>query len=219
MNVARSTEFRNEDGIRTDAREGVRDCLALFDQVCDPFPLGGESGTEVGLRKIDAVAETVLRVRGRRPPLPRDNVDFPNPVLSLHAAVLKDHTDPRVPPADRFADRPPVLAQFFGNLDHSDVAHDIKGARQRPAHRWRDFDDVFVTPDGHESFVKLCLFRGKTDLDAFSNRQEDCAVLMADPKVFQEQALRLEGSPNLLRAFPRNDNGPRPHGGCDERGC
>src|SRR5437879_6339545 len=76
-----------------------------------------------------------------------------------------------------------------------------------------------ATPDGHESFVKLCLFRGKTDLDAFSNRQEDCAVLMAYPKVFQEQALRLEGSPNLLRTSPRNDNGPRPHGGCDERGC
>src|SRR5256885_10113561 len=116
MNVARSTEFRNEDRIRTDAREGVRDCLALFDQVCDSFPLGSKSGTEVGLRKIDAVAETVLRVRRRRPPLPRDDVDFPNPVLSLHAAVLKDHTDPRDPPADRLAHRPLMVMQLGWDL-------------------------------------------------------------------------------------------------------
>src|SRR2546427_11738997 len=99
MNVARSTEFRNEDGIRTDARERVRDRLALFDQVRDPFPLGSKSGTEVGLRKIDAVAETVLRVRGRRPPLPRDNSDFRSPALGRQAPVLTSHTDPLAHPA------------------------------------------------------------------------------------------------------------------------
>src|SRR3989454_1611591 len=135
MNVARSTEFRNEDGIRTDARERVRDRLALSDQVRDSFPLGGKSGTEVGLRKIDAVAEAVLRVRGRRPPLPRDDVDLPNPVIPLHAAVLKDHADPRIPSADGFANRLSMISQFVWNLNHGDVAHDIKGTRQRRAHR------------------------------------------------------------------------------------
>src|SRR5437879_6339543 len=51
MNVARSTEFRNEDGIRTDARERVRDRLALFNQVRHPFPLGSNSGRPRILRQ------------------------------------------------------------------------------------------------------------------------------------------------------------------------
>src|SRR5207244_5364566 len=101
----------------------------------------------------------VCRVNGGALPLSRDDVDLPISVFPLHTAIFEDDTDLRIPPPDGVADGHPVLPQFLRNLDHGDVANDVKGARQQPAGRGRDLDDILVTPDGHESFLELSFLR------------------------------------------------------------
>src|SRR5207249_9012900 len=102
---------------------------------------------------------------------------------------------------------------------YRDVADDVKGARQQPAGRGRDLNDILVTPDGHESFLELSFLRGKAEVHAFSGREENRVVLVGDPNLFQEHAAFEEGPPNFLRAFARNDDRPSSHGSCDKRGC
>src|SRR6266480_4502851 len=81
VDLSRSASFRDEDRIRPDAREGVRDRFAGFDQIRDPLALRRESGTEVGSRQVYAIVQAVLRVNGGGPRLSGDDVDLPNPVL------------------------------------------------------------------------------------------------------------------------------------------
>src|SRR6266480_2278530 len=139
VDLSRSASFRDEDRVRPDAREGIRDRFAGFDQIRDPFSLRRESGTEIGARQVHAIVQAVLRVNGGGPRLSRDDVDLPDP----------------------------VLPQFLRNLDYRDVADDVKGARQQPAGRGRDLNDILVTPDGHESFLELSFLRGKTEVHVF----------------------------------------------------
>src|SRR3989440_7309134 len=219
VDLSRSASFRDEDRVRPDAREGVRDRFAGFDQIRDPLALRRESGTEVGSRQVHAIVQAVLRVNGRGPRLPRDDVDLPNPVLPLHAAILEDDTDLRIPPPDGVADGHPMLPQFLRNLDDGDVANDVKGARQQPTGRGWDLDDILVTPDGHESFLELSFFRGKAEVHSLSGREENRVVLVCDPNLFQQHAPFDEGPSNVLRAFARNDDRPGSHGSCDKRGC
>src|SRR5881394_1691939 len=110
-----------------------------------------------------ASIRSALRVNGGGPRLSRDDVDLPDPVLPLHTVILEDHTDFRIPPPDGVADGHPALPQFLRNLDYRDVADDVKGARQQPAGRGRDLNDILVTPDGHESFLELSFLRGKAE--------------------------------------------------------
>src|SRR5205823_2871510 len=161
VNLARSAPLRDEDRVRPDPREGVRDRFAGFDQIRDPFSLRRESRTEIGARQVHAIVQAVLRVNGGGPRLSRDDVDLPDPVLPLHTAILEDHTDFRIPPPDGVADGHPARPQFLRNLDYRDVADDVKGARQQPAGRGRDLNDILVTPDGHESFLESPSFVGK----------------------------------------------------------
>src|SRR5439155_558937 len=126
-------------------------------------------------------------------------------VLPLHTAILEDDTDLRIPPPDGVADGHPALPQFLRNLDYRDVADDVKGARQQPAGRGRDLNDILVTPDGHESFLELSFLRGKAEVHVFSGREENRVVLVGDPNLFQQHAAFEEGPPNFLRAFSRND--------------
>src|SRR5947208_3794656 len=219
VNLARSAPLRDEDRVRPDPREGVRDRFAGFDQIRDPFSLRRESRTEVGSRQVHAIVQAVLRVNGGGPRLSRDDVDLPDPVLPLHTAILEDDTDLRIPPPDGVADGHPELPQFLRNLDYRDVADDVKGARQQPAGRGRDLSDIVVTRDVHESFLELSFLPGKAEADAFSGREENRVVLVGDPNLFQQHAAFEEGPPNFLRAFARNDDRPSSHGSCDKRGC
>src|SRR5438132_254934 len=219
VDLCRSASFRDEDRVRPDAREGVRDRFAGFDQIRDPLALRRESGTEVGSRQVHTIVQAVLRVNGGGPRLSRDDVDLPNPVLPLHAAILEDDTDLRIPPPDGVADGHPMLPQFLRNLDDGDVANDVKGARQQPASRGRDFDDILVTPDGHESFLELSFLRRKAEVHSLSGREENRIVLVGDPNLFQQDAPFEEGPPNFFRAFARNDDRPSSHGSCVKRGC
>src|SRR5438105_15788249 len=97
VNLARSASFRDEDRVRPDAREGVRDRFAGFDQIRDPFSLRRESGTEIGARQVHTIVQAVLRVNGAGPRLSRADVDLPVLVLPLHSAILDDATDLRMP--------------------------------------------------------------------------------------------------------------------------
>src|SRR5437870_11988729 len=96
VNLARSASFRDEDRVRPDAREGVRDRFAGFDQIRDPFSLRRESGTEIGARQVHTIVQAVLRVNGGGPRLSRDDVDLPNPVLPLPAWLFEHDTDLRI---------------------------------------------------------------------------------------------------------------------------
>src|SRR5436853_2415093 len=216
VNLSRSASFRDEDRVRPDAREGVRDRFAGIDQIRDPFSLRREPGTEVGSRQVHAIVQAVLRVNGSSPRLSPDDVDLPDPVLPLHTAILEDDTDLRIPPPDGVADGHPVLPQFLWNLDHGDVANDVKGARQQPAGRGRDLDDILVTPDGHESFLELSFLRRKAEIHSLSGRDENRIALVCDPSLFQQHAPFEEGPSNVLRAFARHDDHPGPPGSCHE---
>src|SRR5437773_3927837 len=100
VNLARSAPLRDEDRVRPDPREGVRDRFAGFDQIRDPFSLRRELRTEIGAGRVHAIVQAVLRVNGGGPRLSRDDVDLPDPVLLLHSAILEDHTDFRIPLTD-----------------------------------------------------------------------------------------------------------------------
>jgi len=130
VDLSRSAPLRDEDRVRPDAREGVRDRFAGFDQIRDPFSLRRESRTEVGSRQVHVIVQAVLRVNGGGSRLSRDDVDLPDPVFPLHTAILEDDTDFRIPPPDGVADGHPMLPQFLRNLDDGNVANDVKGARQ-----------------------------------------------------------------------------------------
>src|SRR6266550_6834259 len=212
VDLSRSASFRDEDRVRPDPREGVRDRFAGFDQIRDPFSLRRESGTEVGSRQVHTIVQAVFRVNGGGPRLSRDDVDLPDPVLPLHTAIFEDDTDLRIPPPDGVADGHPVLPQFLWNLDHGDVANDVKGARQHPAGRGRDLDDILVTPDGLESFLELSFLRGKAEVHSLSGREENRVALVCDPSLFQQHAPFEEGPSNPEKGLSLSCGSHRRHG-------
>src|SRR5438552_1025677 len=103
--LPRPATFRDEDRVRADPREGVGDPLALAHQVRDSFPFRREARTEVGLREVDTVAESMFPVDRGRSPLSGDRVEFSDSVHAFDAPILEDHLEAGIPPEDCGPDR------------------------------------------------------------------------------------------------------------------
>src|SRR5207237_407276 len=88
--LPRPATFRDEDRVGADPREGVGDPLALAHQVRDSFPFRREARTEVGLREVDTVAESMFPVDRGRSPLSRYRVDVSDSVQSFGAPLRAD---------------------------------------------------------------------------------------------------------------------------------
>jgi len=164
VNELRPTSFRDEDGERAYAGERVGDDFALEDEIRNPFAFRGQPRAEIRLGQVDAIANAMLRVHGRCPPLARDDLDGSNSALALHPAILHRDPDVRIPPQDRESNLLAVRLQFFGHFHDGDVANDVERAWKGSAQRFRHIDHILVAPNGYEPLVEFPLFRRETDV-------------------------------------------------------
>ena len=201
----------DQDRVRPDACEGVRDDLSGVDEVCDPLPLRGKPRAEVRVGEIHAIPQPVLRVHGRGPPFSRDDLDGADSAVSPHAPVLDRHADLRVPPKDRTADIVSVRSQFFRDLEDGDVADHVERGGQRASKGLRYRDDVLVAPDRDEAFVEFPFLDGEADLETLPGRKEQQPARFDDPEVVQQDPFVQEPSSNFLPALSRDRDGPRLH--------
>src|SRR3989441_1423185 len=206
------TPRSDQDRVRPDPREGVRDDLSGVDEVRDPLPLRGKPRAEVRVGEIHAIPQPMLRVHGRGPPLSRDDLDGADSAVSSYPSVLDRHADLRVPPKDRTADLVAVRSQFFRNLDNGDVADHVERGGQRASKGLRHRDDVLVTPDRNEPFVEFPFLDREADLEALPGRKEQPTARFDDPEVVQQDPFVQEPSSNFLPARSRDRDGPRLHG-------
>ena len=181
--LPRPATFRDEDRVRADPREGVGDPLALAHQVRDSFPFRREARTEVGLREVDTVAESMFPVDRGRSPLSGDRVEFSDPVHAFDAPILEDHLEAGIPPEDCCPDGPPMLAQRLGDFDHRDVSDDIEGTREGGPGGHGNLDDVSVAPDCGEALREVLLRGGESHFDLPSDREQDGLAFRRDPKM------------------------------------
>ncbi len=206
------TSRGDQDRVRPDAREGVRDDLSGLDEVCDSLPLRGKPRAEVRVGEIHTIPQPMLRVYGRGPSLSRDDLDGADSAVPPHAPVLDRHADLRVPPKDCTADFVAVRSQFFRNLDDGDVADYVERGGQRTSKGLWHHDDVLVTPDGHEAFAEFPFLDGEADLEALPGRKEQPTARFDDSEVVQQDPFVQEPSSNFLPALSRDGDGPRLHG-------
>src|SRR5213078_836378 len=181
--LPRPATFRDEDRVGADAREGIGDPLAFVHQVGDSVPFRREARTEVGLRQVDAVPESVFPVDRGRPPLSRDRVEFPDSVLAFDAPILEDHLEAGIPPEDRGPDGPTVLLQRFGDFDHRDVSDDIEGTREGGPNGLGNLDDISVAPDCGEPLREVLLRGGESHFDLPSDREQNGLTFRRDSEM------------------------------------
>jgi len=149
----------DQDRVRSYARERVRDGLARGDLRGHARPFAAEPRAEVGSRHIHAVPEAVLRVDGRRPRLPRHDLEVPHAQPPCDAPVLGDRTEVPVPCQDRAAEFRPVGHQRLWNLQDGDVPDHVERGRELGPQGVRHAGHVLVAPDGREGLLEVVLLR------------------------------------------------------------
>lgn len=206
------TSFRDEDGVRTHPGEWIGDDLGLEDLIGDSQAFRSEPRAEVCLRQIDRVEKAVFPMHRRRASLARDDLDGPNPALSLHPTVL--HNDPKrgVPPEDCAADLLAIPPQLVRDLHDGDVPNHVERAGKRLAERLRHLNDVFVAPDRHESPAEFPLFRWKIKIHPCRRWDEQKVSFPDDAEMPVQDAQIHEPKSDLLPPLPRYDDTPRAHG-------
>jgi hypothetical protein len=211
MHDLRLTSFRDEDGERAHAGEGIRDGFALEDEIGDSVALRSEPGAEVRLGQVDAIVKSVFRVHGHRPPLARDDLDRSDPVFALHPAVLHNDPDLSIPTEDCGSDRLSRGLQIFGYFQDGDVSDYVERARKGSAQRLRHRDEVFVAPDRNESLAEFPLFRREPDFQTLRCRKEQTVPFLDDAEMLVQDAKVREAASDLFPALPRHNDAPHAH--------
>ncbi len=208
---ARPSSLRNQDGVRTNAGEWVRDDFAPHDEVRDPLSFRRESGTEVGLREVDMVTEAVFHVDGGRPRLPSDGLDLPHPTFPANPMVLHGHTNLRIPLEDRPADCRPMGPEFLRDLEDGNVSDDVKGGRQISSESRWDFHKFLVTSNCDETLLEVALFDRESQVGSRCDRKEHAVAVLRNAQPLQEHAARHELSADFLRPRSGHKDTPRAH--------
>ena len=112
------------------AGEHVDDNLPLPDLGGYPVPLAGQPRIEVHDRWIRVHPGAELPVDRLRRPLASDELQVPDPQLTLDAGIQEDAAEAMVGAHHGGADVRPEGHQLVGELDHAHVAHDIEGRRE-----------------------------------------------------------------------------------------
>jgi len=205
------SSFCDQNYVRPDAGEGIRDDFPFVHEVRDPPPLGGEPRAEVRRRKVDPIPQPVLHMYGRRPPLSGDEPDLADAAFSLDSVVLDRDSDLRVPTEDGAPNRFPMGPQALRDLDDRDVADDVERTRQRWTERGRHVGHVLVGPDRHEILGEVALVDREADVHPTRRRQQQEVALPHDAKMLQEEAALEELLPDPLALRLRDGDAPGPH--------
>ncbi len=200
----------DQDRVRPDAGEGIRDDLPFVHEVRDPPPLGGEPRAEIRRREVDPIPQPVLHMDRRRPSLSGDEPNLAHAAFSLDSVVLGRDPDLRVPAEDGAPDRFPMGPQALRDLDDRDVTDDIERTRQRWTERGRHVGHVLVGPDRHEFLGEVALVDREADRHATRRRQQQEVALPHDAKMLQEEAAleELLSDPLALRLWDGDAPGP-----------
>jgi len=175
--------FRDQDRVRADAGEGVRDDLPFMHKVRDPPPLGGEPRAEVRRREVDPIPQPVLHMDRRRPSLSGDDLDLADAALSSDPAILGRNPDLWIPSEDGAPDCLTMGPQAHWDFDHRDVADDVERTRQGLSEGGRHVGHVLIAPDRNELLGELALVDRETQVHAPQRRQQQEVVVSHDAKV------------------------------------
>ena len=211
MHLSRTSSSCDEDRIRSNARERIRDNLAFLHKVGNPRAFRAEARAEIRASQVDVVPQAVLEVDRGRARLSRENFDRSNPVFSRDSTILDGGADFRIPLQDRPPNLSSIRPKFLRDLDDRDVADDVERTRKAMSQFRGNRDDVLVALNCHVSDSEFRFVRGESDLDSARGRNEQVVSVLGNAEMFSEDPLFEQRPTNLLATISRDNDAPRLH--------